>query len=442
MKQELGQQRILTCLHTSCCEYFREIGVPVEFAAPAMYTVVSSVIGRRLYYYSKRGFAQLNGFRFLVSGPGGGKSLAIDFVRKVLLQTELKIPLMPSSVTKASLVDELAKDDNRTQMGRDGADRINHSTVLASEYGVLIGQHVHSDFFHTMCELFDGRHYIETRRHLDKPIEIHNPYLNMLAGTQPTHWGIQFPREAWGMGYASRCDFYFADVSESSFQFFEDADPNAASDDHGVPKFIRDVAHDLQCLFERIVPDPAKPNDFGFQVKWSAAGKKAFLEWDREKKVQTAFKDPWLLDYNQRRQFRLWRDAALCCLFRHDTEFVVEQQDFDLAFAIFSPQEDLLVQYLHRISSSADGDIIKSTWAWAMATCARTKRPISYGILKEFLLGKVDGYKVEGLIKHMVDMEALTAITSYTRPDKVIVNLASPMFKPEMDWMKRQQEEG
>ncbi len=428
MKQEPGKNRIHDCLIVSCCKHFIDVGIPVEFAAPCVYVLLGSVVGRKLFLYTKRQYAFLNSFRFLISGPGGGKSLAIDFVRQVIDQARIKVPVMSSSVTKASMVDELGKDESRTQLGRDATERINQSTVLASEYGILVGEHVHADWFHTLCDLFDGRSYTETRRMKTEPVVIHNPYLNMLAGTQPMHWGKQFPREAWSLGYASRCDFYFADVQDSDFEFFKDQRPPSVEASEGVHPTIREFAHDLQCIHASVLSKLAT------QILWEAKAARFIESWATDTRKATEFKDPWLQDYNQRRLFRLWRDCALAALARKDFNGEINPQDFTTAYNIFDPQEELLVEHLHRSVNAGESDVLDKIWSWSVTVFFKTRAPIPYSNLLNFVTKQVDTYKARNIIDNLCDTGALAKVESYTRPDGIKVNLSVPEFIPNTKW--------
>lgn len=428
MKQELGKNRIHDCLIASCCKHFLEVGVPVEFAAPCIYILIGTVIGRKLFLFTKRQYAYLNSFRFLISGPGGGKSLAIDFVRNVLNETKLKLPIMPSSITKASMVDELGKDTSRTDLGRDANERINQTTILASEYGILVGEYTHNDWFHTQCDLFDGRTYVETRRHMKEQLVIHNPYVNMLAGTQPMHWSKQFPREAWSLGYASRCDFYFADVQDSDFEYFTDQTPG---DTAGVHSFIREVAHDLQCLHAQL------SQKIGTQICFDEHAAKALKDWATTTRKATEFKDPWLQDYNQRRLFRLWRDCGLAAIARSDFTGFIEPRDFSMAYSLFAPQEESLESHLHRAASSqGGGDVTDKVWAWSISLYHKTKTPITSQTLFEYINRQVDGYKVRNTIDNLIDMGALVKVSHYLRPDGIKVNLSVPEYLPNPNYKK------
>lgn len=401
-----------------------------------MFVIIASAIGRKFYLETPKGVVFLNGYRFLISGPGAGKSLAIKFAKQVLEQLAIKVPMAPDSVTKSSLVDELVLSHSRVMMGMDAAEQVNQTTILASEYGVFIGSHVKDEFYQTMCKLWDGELFRETRRHLDAPIEIKNPYVNMLAGTTSQHWSEVFPRPAWSLGYASRCDFYFSDVKEADVDSFRSLrrDRNTKIEERVAP-FVREFAHDIQCLLSHVLD---LSNTLGhkpaIELYPTEVGWERFISWYKDERVQTEFKDPWLLDYNARRGFRVWRDAALCCLARGETNFEISEHDFNTSINIHAEGEEMLTDYLYRMSSSEDGDIAKSIWAWGCKLRLKKNPVIPYSILKTFVASKVDQHKVDKIIRYMVDVGAFVETKSYTKENGVVVNLSVPVYQANFEW--------
>lgn len=385
---------------------------------------------------TSKGPAFLNAYRFIIAGPGAGKSLAVKFVKDVIQQTELVCPIMPASITKESLIDELATDKCRVMLGFDAAEKVNAGLVLASEYGVLIGHYINPDFFHTMCTLWDGEHYKETRRSLPNPIEIFNPYVNMLAGTQPTHWAQQFPRKAWSMGYASRCDFTFSSVNEQDVSAFDPVvlDLSGTIPDK-VPMFIREVAHDFQIIQAQIHHPDSPKHKPAIQLLPSDEAQKFFRHWYMIERLETEFREPALLDYNTRRAFRAWRDGALMSLLRGNTDYkTVEAEDFAVAINLHSENDAQLLEHYYRAYNSEDGQIAESIWSWCVQHELKTNTPVSFAELKKFTAMKTDQHKVDKIIRYLVDVGALIETKSFVKPNGVKVNLSTPVYTSNRKW--------
>lgn len=426
-----SKERIHDCLLTSCYEYFQEVDIPVEFAAPCAFTLVSTVIGKMAYRKSNKGLAFLNGFRFLVAGPGTGKSLAIHFVEDILDQTQLDIRALPSSMTRASLVDHLAFDQHfKRTASYDDTQQITSGLLLSSEYGVLIGGHTDTTFYHLMCDLWDSRTkvtYSESRRSNPNEVpEIINPYINMLAGTQPAHLTEAFPIDAWKKGYASRCDFYFSELSTPDLSVFDDA-PDTEFDTQ-VPQFYREVAHDLQWLYEKLIKKRLR-------VMWTPEGREAFMHWAKVIAPETEFTHPVLIEYNARRQFRLWRDCALTMLCRKDRDDAITAEDVQFVVNTNTAAEAALLEHTYRIGSSGDGEIVDKAYSWLLKEyTANGQKPIRHGMFVDFLVHQTERVKVKGIIEHMIEIGALKKLEKRLTKSGNEVPLPQPVYQPILDY--------
>lgn len=436
MKIEKGTPRIHQCLVSSCSEYLKSAGLPELYGAPVAFTMIQAIVGKRFWFRTKRGPVFLSAFRFLIGSPGIGKSMATDLVQRCLTEAKLDVPIAPSSITRASLVDELGNANmTRRVWGMDANDQISTILINASEYGVFIGPNPGDDLYRTMCELGDGRNYRETRRSLKgEALEIKSPYINMLTATQPEHFATHFPREAWKAGYASRCDFYYSeDMSEDS-SFYLDYDPDEdAALQEDIEEFARTVAHDLQCIFATIDKSTAH------QMKLSPEASKRFLHWCDVERIETEFTHPWLLDYNARRRFRLRKDCALFCLARGETDYVISEADVENAIAIHAKQDHGLVDLTHKIMTSDNGDILKMVHSWALRAFAqRGGRPITKAMLSEYVMTKCKLHEVSLIMRHLVDNGVMLEVTHGPSAIKGInQEYAIPQYKPNPLWSSK-----
>lgn len=437
MKQELVKKRIHACLATSISEYFKTIGVPAIYGPPVAFTLIQAVVGKTVFFRTKKGFVFLSGYRFLIGAPGIGKSMAVDFIAKCLTEAKIGVPIAPSSITRASLMDDLADTDCRRAWGRDAQEQVSTILINSSEYGVFIGVKPGDDLYRTMCELFDCRNYKETRRSQKNDLEIKNPYVNMITGTQPEHFSQHFPREAWKAGYASRCDFYYSeDLTDDAVYYLDYNEAEAVSENMQEDEFIKTIAHDLQCMLADIQNENGvrKP---GKQIYMSAEAQARFEHWHMVERRATEFTHPWLIDYNARRTFRLRRDAALFCLCRGDTNYVIQASDFEHAIALHIEQDRGLTILTDKIMTSDNGDILSMVHQWAVRVFMDTKnKPLPRGMVTEFIMHKVKTHEVAPILRHLIEHEILIEVK--TAPSGIgnsVVNLTVPMLKPNLNWL-------
>lgn len=429
MKQENGPKRIQVSLIESFSNFIADQGLPLTYGPPAAMTILSSMIGRRLFIRTNRGRMFLNAFRFLIGAPGIGKSLTTDLVDQCLKESKLGVMTAAKSVTKASFVDEIAAESSRRPWGVDASEIVSALLVNSSEYGVFLGDKTDESLLRTLCDMFDGRTYIETRRSIKTgPITVEIPYLNILTATQPEHFAVQFPRQAWASGMANRCDFYVSETMAESPDYYLDYSEESNSRNNLVNSFCRDVAHDLQCIAADISANVGK------QIVLTEEARDRFIDWYEHDRVKTQLTHPWLLDYNTRRAFRLRRDAALVAIARADTDYTITLPDLNYTIDLHLDQEFGLINLLHKAVASDSADIINLIYAWAMREFLETKKPIQHSRLTEQILTKVEVSKVNYIISHLISTEALFAIKQRERSPGVYDNLSVPEYKPNLKY--------
>lgn len=390
-------------------EYFRKKGIPEEFAFPCLANCIAAAIGRKFFLHTVKGPYFLNSFNFLVAGPGAGKSLAIRFMNDVTEATGLKTPIAPTSMTKASFVDTLGSVASRRVVGLDAADEVNQLMCNITEYGAFCGTHMTDEYLTSMTIFHDGEMYTEVRRHMDHPVIIPSPFVTLTAGTQPAFWAGQFPKKAWEQGFASRCEFYFADIKPVGIESFLPVEfARFKSGEAKVEEPIREIAHDIQCLVATVQGKIAR------QIGMHQDSIEWFSNWIKTTMPATAFTDPWLVLYEARRAPRLWRNAAVLCLTRADTEFEIRAVDFEKAWSLISPMEAKLQAEVGRINRAETADLMVQIYQWAL-TEYRTTGWVEHSRLVQFVSNKVDHMKIKAVIQSMVDSDAIELVDTIVK---------------------------
>lgn len=185
-------------------EFTNELPSPRLFRLWSAITAVGGAAERRLWFESAGEINYPNLFTLLIAPPAVGKTVAIGAVERFWHFTK-KLHVAPRSVTRASLVDELA-ESKRSIPTLNGAGLIEYSSLLvaADEFGVLVSAH-DLDFLSVLNKLYDNPPiHSEKRRTLKINHQIINPQLTMLAGSQPSFLANLLPEVAWGMGFMAR----------------------------------------------------------------------------------------------------------------------------------------------------------------------------------------------------------------------------------------------
>lgn len=181
-------------------------------------TLISGALERRVWLETSRSLLYPNLYVLLVAPPAVGKSIAIKEVSSFWYGTK-KFHLAPSNATKASLVDCIARADGKRLVN---GNLVEYHSLLAasSEFGVMVPAH-DLEFLSVLTDIYDcPTSYSEERRSLgNKQVDIVNPQLTFIAGTQPAYMATMMPEEAWGQGFTSRLIMVYASTGPKTQLF-------------------------------------------------------------------------------------------------------------------------------------------------------------------------------------------------------------------------------
>jgi len=173
--------------------------------------LVAGACERRIWLRTGRNTTFPNLYTLLVAPPGVGKQV-IDDARELWTDTREAnsmspaFKVAPDSVTKASLIDSLAKAKT-TRLPPSGPPIDYHSLLVAAEeFSVLLPQY-DLEFIGVLNKIYNNPNvpYSEARRTGSvREVSIDFPQLNILGGAQPGWLKSVFPEEAWSTGLTSR----------------------------------------------------------------------------------------------------------------------------------------------------------------------------------------------------------------------------------------------
>ncbi len=204
------------------------VSSPDQFRLWTAISLVAGACERRVWARAARAQTFPNLYVLLTAAPGVGKQV-INLAKAAWKHTK-EYPggppafrVAPSQMTKAALVDALAKS-KQVKLVK-GANLEYHSMLIAAEEFQVLLPTYDTEYIATLNEVFNNPDipYEEHRRTgAVREISINNPQLNILAGVQPSYFVSTFPPEAWTTGFARRIIMVYA--SEGKFQeLFQDA---------------------------------------------------------------------------------------------------------------------------------------------------------------------------------------------------------------------------
>lgn len=206
------------------------VSSPDQFRLWSGISLVAGALERRVWARAARAQTFPNLYVLLTAAPGVGKQV-INLAKE--LWRGAKEPggapafrVAPTQMTKASLVDALAKA-KQFKITKFGNMEYHSMLIAAEEFQVLLPSY-DTEYIATLNEVFNNPDvpYEEHRRTGSvREVSIPYPQLNILAGVQPSYFVSTFPEEAWSTGLARRIIMIYA--AEGKFQelFQDQGDP-------------------------------------------------------------------------------------------------------------------------------------------------------------------------------------------------------------------------
>lgn len=207
------------------------ISSPALFRKWAAISAISGALERKVWVRTKGSNLYPNLYVVLCAPPGVGKTEIIDLTRQFWAKMETH-HLANSNVTKASLIDGLTAAERQITLPGHNPPFLKFNSLLigSNELGVLITAY-DNEFMSTLTDLYDGKHYSESRRTNKLHVEIDNPHISMIAGCTPGYLREVIPPGAWDQGFMSRVIIIYSGDRELRSLFSETELDRAMTDD-------------------------------------------------------------------------------------------------------------------------------------------------------------------------------------------------------------------
>lgn len=339
-------------------------------------SAVAGALERRVWAVTARKPVYPNLYVILVSPPGRGKTVMVDEVSN-LWRTTKELKMAPDSVTKASLVDKLAEAGRRIVLNG-GSDLMEYHglQVACSEFGVLVPSY-DPEFMSALNNIWDNpRNYRESRRTLKTELDISNPYLNMLAGTQPAFLAGLLPEEAWGMGFMSRLLMVYSPTCPEIDLFPEDSSERKPN----------------RWLVERM---EAMANALGI-MKWRNTAQTALSEWAKAggppKPEHTK-----LEHYNIRRVLHIVKLSTIASMSR-SVDMIIESGDVERAIGWLTNAEAVMPDIFREMVGRSDAQVIADLHFHMWRMFSRERKAVPKAAIVHFLQRQVPSDKIEKII--------------------------------------------
>lgn len=355
-------------------EFTDGIPSPDVFRLWSGISLVAGAMRRNHWVETARSKLFPNMYVLLVAPPGVGKSQAITHVSEIWYATK-EVRVAPDNLTKAALIDAV-KDAKQLVMRENGPVEYHSLLVASSEFGVLVPAH-DLEFLNTLNHLYDcPRTYRENRRSFgDNQIDILNPQLTMLGGTQPAYLANLLPEEAWGMGFTARIIMVYSGLPKR------------------VPLFAKTA--DRSGLFKEIVARTREiAKSFG-PMTFNEQAEHLIENWALDG-CQPEPTHSKLANYTSRRILHVLKLCMVSAMARGSNE--INPDDFDRARNWLLDAELHMPDIFREMVNKSDIRIIEELHFFAWQLYAKDKKPIHEARLIHFLQNRVPSEKIERML--------------------------------------------
>lgn len=366
--------------------YTQDILSPDIFRQWAGISLLAGALERRVWLRNTQGAVFPNFYILLVAPPGIGKQI-INQVRQLwrdAVEPGTKthaFHVAPDSMTKASLIDTIAKSKKMVMPAAGGPQFHHPLLVAAEEFSVLLPSY-DMEYIGTLNAIWNNKaEHEEVRRTGMQQVKFDYPYLNMIGGAQPTWLASIFPEDAWNTGIGRRMIMIYSSSTPWK-DIWEDVPER--------PELHASLLRRLGLLSKA----------YG-RMAIERQAVEALTEWDRSGR-QPEPSHPKLAHYNTSRYFQLQKLTIISAASRGElfaAEPAVRLEDVRRAQAWLLEAEALMPDVFRAMLAKSDKDVIDELHLWATGLWLRDKKAIPGNIVRQFLLDRVPHDKIESIME-------------------------------------------
>lgn len=369
------------------------IGLFLDFSegalSPALFrkwtaiALVAGALERRVWAKNGPRLVYPNLYTLLVAPPGVGKSI-IEEARG--LWTECTEPgtklgafhVAPDSMTKASLVDSIAKA-RAVRIVPAGPPLTYHSLLIpAEEFSVLLPAY-DMEYIGTLNSIFNNKALHEEVRRTGtvKELSIVNPQINILGGVQPSFLGSVFPEEAWASGFARRIIMIYSNETPRQSIFFEPELPAGAR--------------------ENLLGIMGKMSQFYGAMRWVPEAAEAIDAWHCNGAPPRP-QHSKLTHYCNSRTLHALKLSIVSAVSRTG-RLVIEKEDVERAIAWLLEAEHLMPDIFREMAGKSDTAVLEELRYFVTAVWNKQGRKAVEGhLLWDFLAQRLPSDKIERVL--------------------------------------------
>ena len=376
-------------------EYGKHTGSPEVFRLWSGLAAASGALERRIWLMTTGRYLFPNLFALLISPPGVGKNATLDDAIELWSKVG-NFNVAPKSMTAKAMVDQLSTEQACRSYVING-DWIQFQSILLAvpELGTFMSDYDNQQIS-ILNELYDCPKKYSERTRGGGLIEIDNPHISLIAGTQPKYLARILPEHAFGMGLTSRIIMIYASEGEEIDSLFNQPGRNDSAWDK-----LEETISDLAEMHGEVdVSDEAK----------------ATIERRYKESFSPEPDNIKLVHYNTRRTVHILKLAMIIGALENKAP-IIREEDYWVAESILLDAEFRMDDIFKEMSTTEDSDIIRETHSFISTEYFKRKvqkidpPSVDETEVIKFLSSRVATWRIE----HVIDIMLRADIIS---PDK------------------------
>jgi hypothetical protein len=358
---------------------------PPQFRLWAGIALVAGALERRVWAKATAQRTFANQYIMLVGAPGVGKQV-IDLARGLWVEatepgtTVKAFRVAPHQMTKAALVDSLAKAKQFKMLNGSGGNMTYHSLLVAAEEFQVLLPNYDQEYIATLNQVYNNpdHPYTEVRRTgTVKELSIELPQLNILAGVQPSYFVSTFPEEAWTTGFARRIVMVYA--AETPFkELFEESE---------LPEGLR----------QQLLRQLSRLSQLHGNCQWEPEAAQLLASWHRGGGVPRPVHSK-LVHYCNSRTMLVIKLAIVAAL-AATGELVIRLQDVKRGLAWLLEAEKLMPDVFREMIGKSDTQVIDELHYMMTVEYSKKRESQPTSVLYNFLRERVPSEKVARVLE-------------------------------------------
>lgn len=269
-----------------------------------------------------------------------------------------------------------------------------HSLLIPStEFGVLVPSH-DLEFLNVLNKLFDNEpYYREERRTMkDKQIDITNPQINLVAGTQPGYLAELLPEAAWTLGFMTRIIMVYAGSPHTGMDLFD-----TAQHKEPLKPILADRLREIGKLWG--------------EMAWLPETQQLVREWLKHG-CEPVPDHSKLVNYNTRRILHVIKLSMVAAI-SSTGKLVIRPEDFARGRDWLLQAESLMPDVFREMVQKSDASVIQELHLYVWQLWSKDKKPVHSSRIYHFLSTRVPSEKIGRVVdlaerSHILRRQAAT----------------------------------